>query len=147
MTVKQSFEPLSTRLSLATPCLIVYESLAYRLKQTRSSAYSFCVCWISGHDDTDIEEHVDGQAKLAAGGDSDTSHVHDLPKCLCARPRVSLFTALQGYAKQPDARLKAECRYRCAVSAVNTGLPINTGPRGRLSADTCLSGRTALFYL
>ena len=46
------------------------ERLANRLKQQRDSGYSLGVSWISGHDDAELNEFVDGQANLAAEKDT-----------------------------------------------------------------------------
>lgn len=78
-------------------CLIDrFRDLAYHLLQIRDPQYYLDVRWISGHDDAELNEFVDGQAKLAAQGDASPRSA--LPSCLHAAPLPSLSATRQEYA-------------------------------------------------
>lgn len=72
-----------------------FRDLADHLYQTRDKRYSLTSHWISGHDDAELNEFVDGQAKLAAEGRS--SAKTDLPDFLHAPMRASISATRQEY--------------------------------------------------
>ena len=73
--------------------LDIYRDLTDQLWQTREEGCSLTVRWISGHDDSEFNEFVDGQAKLAAEGRSSVKT--DLPVCLHTPLRASLSAMRQ----------------------------------------------------
>lgn len=88
--------------------LDIFHDLADRLIQTRDERYSLTVRWISGHDNAELNEFVDGQAKLAAEGRSSVKA--DLPTQLHTPLRASISATRQEYDRQLNERWKRDWR-------------------------------------
>ncbi|VDB85625.1 unnamed protein product [Peniophora sp. CBMAI 1063] len=82
--------------------LDLFRDSADRLLQKRRLGYSLAVRWISGHDDAEFNEYVDGQAKIAADGRSSVKT--DLPHCLRTPLRASVSALRQEYARRLKER-------------------------------------------
>ncbi|VDB87722.1 unnamed protein product [Peniophora sp. CBMAI 1063] len=83
-----------------------FRTLTDHLWRIRGTEYSLEMHWISGHDDAELNEFVDGQAKLAAEGHS--SPTDDLPAFLRLPLRVSLSATRQEYTRQLNERWKRD---------------------------------------
>ncbi|KZV74546.1 hypothetical protein PENSPDRAFT_538485, partial [Peniophora sp. CONT] len=70
--------------------------------------YSLEVLWVSGHDNAELNEVIDQQAKLAAEGSS--SATADLPYQLHDELRVSVSAARQEYARRLNERWQQDWR-------------------------------------
>ncbi|VDB89214.1 unnamed protein product [Peniophora sp. CBMAI 1063] len=123
-----------------------FRDLAYRLIQIRRYPFSLGIYWISGHDDAELNEFVDGQAKLAAEGDE--SAASELPACLHAKPRLSVPAARQEYAARLKARWQEEWQLSPRYARHRDWAPDATSKR-HLQSTSGLSRRdsTLLFQL
>ncbi|VDC03412.1 unnamed protein product [Peniophora sp. CBMAI 1063] len=69
-----------------------FRELAGALRQSRDEAYSLLTQWVSGHDDLELNEYTDSEAKRAAKGES--SKAAELPLMLRESPPETLLASV-----------------------------------------------------